>query len=126
MDLLPAPPNDNNQRDDRKPDSQKERRQRRHAGVLTVDECLMALSALPKLIVLGILTPAQASAARATYQAILNFHGQQDAAPHRRPVDQVGFREALRANPQFANFLAGVLSDEDIADLLSSEGRSES
>jgi len=121
MDLLPAPPDDDNQRDDRKPQGQKERRQRRHPGVLTVEECLMGLSALQKLIVLGIVTPAQASALRANYQAILNFHCQQDAAPHRRPVDQGGLRQALRDNPQLANFLAGVLSEDDIADLLSGE-----
>jgi len=124
MEHLPAP-GDHDQQPDQEKGHPHERQRRRRPGVSSVDECLAALSALPKLVALGLLSPAQANAIRAAYQAVLRHHSQQDGAPHRRAADQAGLRQVLRENPQLANFLVGLLSDEDIADLLSGEDRSQ-
>jgi len=118
MGLLPAPEQSNQHAD-----QPHERQRRRRHGVLSADDCLAAISAIPRLVTMGLLRPSEANAIRAACQTILNHYSQQDAFPNRCAVDRPGLRQALREKPQLANFLVGLLSDEEIADLLSGEER---
>lgn len=117
MELLPAPHDSNDQNRQPETDS-RQGRKRRNPAVMSVEECLVALSALPKLLALGMLLPVQANAIRSACEAILGHHHKQDAAPNRRSADQAGLRQALRESPHFANYLVGLLSDEEIDNLL--------
>ena len=93
---------------------------RRKPGVPSVDECLVALGALPKLVALGLLSPAQANSARSTYQVILNHHYKQGATQGSRGADKSDLQEALKNSPHLANYFVGLLSDEEIEEILAS------
>ncbi len=117
MERLPAPQESSKQNSQHEAGT-RQGRSRNKPGVLSADECLVALGRLPQLVALAILDAAQANAMRAVYQAILSHHQHQNADPTRRAADLPGLRRALEKDPQLANLLVGVLSNEVIDDLL--------
>lgn len=120
MDLLLASGGDDQARHEKPGPGQ--RRRRRQPNVFSIEDCLVALAALPKLVALGLLSPAQANSMRGVYQTLLSHHEKQDAAPHRGAVqDKAELRQVLKENPQLANYFVGVLSDEEIEDILAAD-----
>ncbi len=85
--------------------------------VASEEECLAALSRIPALILLGMLTTAKANAMRGSYAAILQ-HYRQKQIPTDRGVADDALVDILSRNPEFANMLEPLLSAEQIASIL--------
>jgi hypothetical protein len=87
--------------------------------VLSEEECLAALTQLPKLLLMGLVSTGQASVIRATVNAILQHHAKRSTAGGAGlSGNDPQLIAALRANPALANFLAPFLSAEDIDAIL--------
>jgi hypothetical protein len=80
------------------------------------EECLAALSRLPSLVALGLITTAQANTIRATYSTLLQSHERQQNGPV-RTVDNELVRQ-LRKNPALANLFKHLLTKEEIEIIL--------
>jgi hypothetical protein len=120
MESLPAPHEADDE--DRQGNTRsRQDRGRRKPGVLSPEECLVALSALPKLVALKLITPQQANSMRASYEAILAFDSKQGAGPSRRTADHGDLRQVLKDNPHLANYFVSVLSEEEIEELLAGD-----
>jgi hypothetical protein len=92
------------------------RRRRGDLSFATEEDCLAALSRLPGLITMGLITTAQANAIRGTYATILQHHhhsAQGDAAQQTLADEDV--LTMLRANPELLNMLEPFLTDDQIA-----------
>jgi prophage DNA circulation protein len=83
------------------------------------DDCMQALAQLPGLIAMKVLTPAQASAIRSTYQALLAELGRQQGSMSQLADDQV--LQILRQQPELLQILEPLLTDEQIAVVLRSD-----
>ncbi len=117
--LLPAPlPNDDERRRANAEHSQADARAQRSQGprrhVVSEADCLAALSSLPGLVVVGILSPAQANTIRGVYAAILQ-HYQRQSPYDRGGVADDALVDMLRRHPDYANLLEPLLSAEQIA-----------
>ncbi len=89
---------------------------RRH--VATEEECLAALSGLPAMVALGMLSTAKANTIRGTYMAILQHHRQKQAPADRGGVNDDALVDMLSRHPELANLLEPLLSAEQIASIL--------
>ena len=94
------------------PDEEKVRPKPR---IASEDDCLAALSSLPSLLAMGMLTTQQVSAIRSVHATILQHHQKKQTASNRQPLENSGLTEMLRKHPELANELASLLSDEQIA-----------
>ena len=99
--------------------NQKQSRKRsRKARILTVEDCLKALSAIPALVAMGYLGTAQANSLRATYQAILQQHRQGTSASSARVPPNLDLGQVLRDHPELAILLEPFLTDEQIESVM--------
>ncbi len=81
-------------------------------------ECLSALSSLPKLMLLGMVTTAQVNAIRAIMTTLLSHHAKPvgtvvSSSPGGNPLVDL-----IKANPHLADTLTPLLSAEDIQAIL--------
>jgi hypothetical protein len=82
------------------------------------EECLAALSRLPSLVALGLLSTAKANAMRASYMAILQHYRQKQSPAEQASVADYAMLDMLARHPDLANLLEPVLSAEQIASIL--------
>jgi len=94
-------------------------RYQRHAGAAaaSADQCLRALTQLPGLVAMGMLTPAQANSMRATYATILQHYQKTQSTPSHAPAT-ADVVQAVRNNPELAALLEPLLTDEQIEALM--------
>lgn len=92
------------------------------AEVPTERECLRALRDLNRLVVTRILTPSEANAIRANLREIIAYHQRQRSPSGAAPLPRAELRRMLREHPAMVNALASLLSEEQIADLVSDPG----
>jgi hypothetical protein len=88
--------------------------QRRRPRILSVEDCLAALSQLPALTTMGMLTTTRVNTIRSVYTTILQYHERQQSGPSRTITNEKGLAELLREQPQLASLLEPVLTDEQI------------
>lgn len=86
--------------------------------ILSQEECLEKLSALPGLVVMGLLTTPKANCIRNAITAVLQFNSKQTSSDSRREVDSTELAAMLQANPGMAKFMEPLLSREQIEALL--------
>lgn len=86
--------------------------------IASEEECLAALTRLPGLNLARVIDDRQTNAFKGIYVAILQHHARKQASP-RAVLEQPGLIEALRRNPELANLLEPLLSDEQIEALMS-------
>ena len=128
--LLPSPEpgrndpaNDDPRRDDAG-DCHEEARTHRSQGagrrrpVASEEDCLAALSSLPGLVALGLLSTSQANAIRGVYTAMLQHHRQSRMKNERGGVVDDALVDMLARHPELANLLEPILSAEQIAAIL--------
>jgi hypothetical protein len=89
---------------------------RRH--VASEEECLAALSGLPAMVALGMLSTAKANTIRGTYTAILQHLRQKQTSANRGGVNDDVLDDLLLRHPELANLLAPLLSEEQIASIM--------
>lgn len=119
----PEPVGDEHRQDDAQHRHDEQHDQRSHGGakkaeIATEEECLAALSRLPALVALHILTSAQANTIRSTYTAILQHHRQTRAKSESGGVPDDALVDMLSRHPEMANLLEPLLSAEQIAAIL--------
>jgi hypothetical protein len=86
-------------------------------NVASAEQCLAALTQLPGLVAMGLLTPAQANSMRATFATILQHHQKSQNAPTpARATPEVV--QAVRNHPELATLLESLLTDEQLEALL--------
>lgn len=123
--LLPSP---EPQRDEHHQDDAEHRDEEAHAQrsqgakkrryVASEEECLAALSGLPAMVALGMLSTAKANTIRGTYTAILQFYRQKQTSFDRGGVTDDALVDMLSRHPEMANLLEPLLSAEQIAAIL--------
>ena len=93
-------------------------RPRAKPRIATEEDCLAGLSQLPGLLTLGMLTTKQVDSIRGTFNSILQHHRHQPAGTVANSLDQSRLQEIVRANPELANLLEPLLTDDQITMLL--------
>lgn len=86
--------------------------------ILSRDECLEKLSALPGLVAMGLLTTSKANCIRGTISTVLQFNSKETSSDSRREVDPTELAAMLKANPEMDKFLEPFLSRDQIEALL--------
>lgn len=86
--------------------------------ILSRDECLEKLSALPGLVAMGLLTTSKANCIRNAISTVLQFDSKPTSSDSRREVDSTELAAMLQANPGMAKFMEPFLSREQIEALL--------
>jgi hypothetical protein len=96
------------------------RRARRNKGsqIPDVNACLDALSALPGLIAIGMISPAQANAMSRVYATLLQHHERTESVRDQRVTLEGDALELLRTNPRLASLLEPFLTDDQIDSIL--------
>jgi hypothetical protein len=93
-------------------DHEKSARQRRKGRLLSEDDCRRMLSELPTLVILKLISPAQANAMTRTLQVLLNeTRASQSAGPAQ--VDENLFAK-LRSQPELLTLMEPYLSDDHV------------
>jgi hypothetical protein len=82
--------------------------------IASEEECLAALTKLPVLITLGLLTTSQANAIRTTYQSVLAHHRHKQSTAQQQVAVNDDMLSILTQHPELANQFAPLLSDEQI------------
>ena len=92
------------------------------SSIANIDECLRALTKLPVLVLLGIVTPAKSNAMCRVYLTLLQHHWRSvgNGAIHVAAKDK--FVELLRQHPEAAEAFVGFLDDAEIARIVRGEG----
>ena len=95
--------------------------------LLSAEACISKMEALPGLISMSVLTPAQANAIRGTYSTIIDYHykQQQQSRTAGAPLSDSHVAELKRISPDILNHLAPLLSDEQLAALMREEAEDE-
>lgn len=93
------------------------KRRNGRANVASVEDCLRALTQLPGLLLMGMLTPAQANSMRATFATILQHHQKAQSTPIPGPAT-ADVVQAVRNNPDLAAVLEPLLTDEQLESLM--------
>jgi hypothetical protein len=102
--------------------SHRERGRGKASKIHDVDACLSALSALPGLVAMGMVSPSQANAISRVYSTILQHH-QKTAAVRDQGVRVEGeLLDLLRADPRLVNLLEPLLTDEQMEAFFRSAG----
>ena len=84
----------------------------------TLEECISALDRLPALVLLGVITPSQANAARGALRDRIAIHlRSQGASGSAAPINH-GLLEQLRQHPELMNLMEPFLTSEQIAELM--------
>jgi hypothetical protein len=83
------------------------------------EDCLAALSQLVPLNMAGMIDVRQTNSFRGVYATILQYHQRKRGSGTSAVLDQPGLVDILRAHPELANLLEPLLSDEQIANLMS-------
>jgi hypothetical protein len=86
--------------------------------VASEEDCLAALSQIPAMLALGMLTPTKANAMRAVYSSILQHYRQTQARTDGTGGTNDGLAAILADHPEYASLLEPMLSDEQIARIL--------
>ena len=81
-------------------------------------ECLSALSSLPKLMLLGMVTTAQVNAIRAIMSTLLSHHAKSSGTVVSSSPVGNQLVEVLKGNPMLADALTPLLSPEEIQAIL--------
>lgn len=104
---------------------QEEFGRRPRGRIPNAEECLAALAQLAGAVVMGLITPAQASAIRASYSEILRHYQKSETRNDRRGIADADVMELMKTDPKMFSMLEPFLTDEQI-DLImrSSEGKS--
>ena len=123
--LLPSPePGGDEHRQDDADQRHEEARAHRSQGtdkrrhVASEEECLAALSGLPAMVALGMLSTAKANTIRGAYAAILQHYRQKQAPADRGGVADDALVDMLSRHPELANLLEPFLSAEQIAAIM--------
>lgn len=77
-------------------------------------ECLSKLNQLAGVIALGVLSPAQASAIRASYQEILRYHRHNREREERGSLTDQKVLDLADKSPEILNMLEGFLTPEQV------------
>lgn len=85
--------------------------------VASAEQCLAALTQLPGLVAMGILTPAQANSMRATYETILKHHEKRQSAQIQGPAT-ADVVQAVRDHPELAAVLEPLMTGEQLESLM--------
>ena len=97
---------------------QSRRQERSGPKILSREECLAKLSALPTLVAMGLLTTSKANCIRGTIATVLQFGSSKVTTDSSRDLDPNELASVLQANPELAKFLAPLLSTEEIEAIL--------
>ena len=81
-------------------------------------ECLSALNSLPKLMLLGMVTTAQANTIRAIMTTLLSHHAKSESTVTGPSPARNQLVELIKVNPLLAETLGSLLSTEDIQAIL--------
>ena len=92
---------------------------RRKATILSKEQCLEALSSLPRLLTMDAISPQKANALRGILQTLLGAHQGRQSGPS-GGADRANIRNLLREHPEAANLFVGLLTDEEINSVLES------
>ena len=95
-----------------------ERRWGNRRPVAGEEDCLAALSSLPGLVALGVLSTSQANTIRGVYSTMLQHHRQNRARNERGGAVDDAMVDMLARHPELANMLEPILSAEQIATIL--------
>lgn len=90
-------------------------RPRASGKVLSKDDCLKALSAIPGLVIMGQIPANRANTLVRVYQAILAQIAERDAVGERAGALDASLVEQVRLNPALLNALSSLLTDEQFA-----------
>jgi hypothetical protein len=101
------------------PDAHSDRRRRRAS--LSRDECLEAIAALPGLVAMRILSPAQANSIRATYAEILRHHDRAQQG-HATQLADDDVLKLWHDHPQMIDLLQPLLTQSQL-ELIMRESR---
>ena len=101
----------------RHPAGSGQKRRSRNSEAASADQCLRALTQLPGLVALGMLTPAQGNCMRGVFATILQHYqrSQTTPIPARASAD---LAQAVRDKPQLAALLEPLLTDDQLESLL--------
>lgn len=86
--------------------------------ILSRDECLEKLSALPGLVAMGLLTTSKANCIRGTITSVLQFTTTKAGSESQRDLDPNELASMLRAKPELAKYFEPLLSNEQIGAIL--------
>lgn len=78
------------------------------------EQCLAALAKLAGLVILGYVRARDAIAVRSMFSEILRWHRASKSGGEARRIDDADLRSMLRTNPELANLLAPLLTDDQI------------
>ncbi len=113
--LIPSEPTDN---DDGLGDGDRAnahaRSRRPKVNVPSADECLAALGRLPGAVAMKFITPAQASAMRASYAEILRHHQKCETRSERKAIADEDVIELMRNDSKAFSIMEPFLTDEQV------------
>ncbi len=92
------------------------------SSIANIDECLRALTKLPVLVLLGMVTPSQSNAMCRVYLTILQHHWRSAGNDENHVSTKDKLVELLRQNPSMAEAFVGLLDGADIAKIVGGEG----
>jgi hypothetical protein len=88
---------------------------RRTRQIFSEQQCLEALTQLPGLITMGLVTPARANSIRSILVEILRHHQRAGRGDSRQSLDDDVVLEILRRDPTVVGLLNPLLTDDQIA-----------
>ena len=130
-DMIPSTPDENEPRrkkvrptksDETRSDHQRKRRDKTNRSsrqaIASDEDCLNALSKMPGLVAMGVLTTAQANSIRGVYSTILGYHQKARNARSVQTLDNDNVLEILRQNPEMISMVESLLTDEQVEMLM--------
>jgi hypothetical protein len=82
--------------------------------IATKEECLAALTKIPGLLIIGLITPQVANAMRGPYKDILEHHRRAQQVPAQGGMANDDLLEIVRKNPEYLGMLSDLLTEEQI------------
>jgi len=92
------------------------------SSIADIEECLKALTKLPVLVLLEIVTPSQSNAMCRVYLTLLQHHWRTTGNSANQVVAKDKFVGLLRQHPEEAEAFVGLLDDAEIAQIVRGEG----
>jgi len=88
------------------------------ASIASEDDCLRALTQIPGLVAMKMLSTAQANSMRGVYSAILQHHQKNHHVPGDTGLGDADVLELLRHKPEMISMLEPLLTDKQIEMLM--------
>lgn len=90
------------------------KRQRKKSQIPDVDACLRALSVIPGLLAMHVITPSHANSMVRVYSTILQHHQGQQRAGTQHVLSSDAIKSLLQKDPTMMSILEPLLTDEQI------------